>query len=222
MEINFAGVYFISDDNSVRIGQSKNIKKRLGSHRSSRLQNNIICVLRCDNNEQKFEEKLAQEYFKDYHIKNSFYSIEIVNQVRSYVSNREIEKLDLKKSGIERNGKVTSLFGEVATKQHLPPCSFLPNETAQYIGTKNNRKGLTPRTRWVNGKRKFLSAKAHDIERAFVKDTKQRVQKKVIGDLAKQGVNVVFVKGTCLIDYTKTNKNEQLKFNLNKDNKYNM
>jgi len=174
----YAGIYFITDDNQVRIGMSKNISQRIKQHRSSSSTARLITWLACDDKELQYEENLAHKHFENYHIRDSFYSIEISTEVLSYVSNRTNEKLDFGKPENQKTGKVNTLFGEKLTKDFLPQCDYISGLTAGYIGTKHTRRGLRPRVKWINGERKYLSEKAHKMYIEFSKDTKARLKEK--------------------------------------------
>tara|TARA_Y100000593_G_scaffold95083_1_gene199332 strand:- start:2014 stop:2613 length:600 start_codon:yes stop_codon:yes gene_type:complete len=173
-----AGIYFITDDIQVRIGMSRNISQRIKQHRSSSSSARLITWLMCDIKELHYEENLAHKHFENYHIRDSFYSMEISTKVLSYVANRTNEKLEIGKSENQKTGKVNTLFGEKLTKDFLPQCDYIPGLTAGYIGTKHTRQGLRPRVKWINGERKYLSEKAHKMYIEFSKDTKSKLEKK--------------------------------------------
>lgn len=154
------GVYFGKSTDAIRIGEGIVIEKRTKTHQSSCLSYTVPFILECRKEERKLEEKLAQEFFKKYHLKGSFFSLEIEDLIPEYIENRkEIkEQKNIKKAS---RGKLNTLYGEESLSDLLPRCSFFPEETVGYMGKKDSIKGLKFRTILINNKRVPVSEKFH-------------------------------------------------------------
>ena len=167
-----SGVYFISDDNEVRIGESKDLEERIKQHNSSRSKTEIVAILPCEPHETKYEEGVAEEHFKQYHTKGSFYSIEIKDMIPDYINKRTLDRLDIKKKEIKRKGTVKTLWGPESITEWLPNCSVYPHKFAGYMDEPSSKSGFRPRHVTVLGKVMYLSEPAKRLYQNIVKDTK--------------------------------------------------
>jgi len=169
------GVYFGKSIDSIRIGQAIAIEERTKDHQGSSLSYTVAFILDCRSEELLKEEKLAFNFFKKYHIKGSFYSLEIEHLIPEYIEKRKQEKLN-KKNTKGTKGKIDTLFGEERMDDILPRCSFFPEQTAAYMGQKNSIRGIKPRTIFYNGKKVIVCEKMKKIYQQIVKDTKERIK----------------------------------------------
>jgi|TARA_Y100000296_G_scaffold51393_1_gene58924 hypothetical protein len=183
-----SGVYFIWDGQKVRIGEGKDAKKRIKQHISSRGTHNtkILGLLLCEENETKYEENLAEIYFKSYHIEASFYSPEVKDLVTDYINNRILEKLDIKELEIKRKGEIQTLWGPETITNFLPKCDMFPWKYATYMGRKDSAKGLKPRKIKILGKYYYFSEPAKKWYQNIVKDKKQKIRKKLLKNGVKE------------------------------------
>jgi len=169
------GVYFGKSTDSIRIGEAIDIDKRTKDHQGSCLSYTVPFILECHKEERKLEEKLAQKFFKKYHVRDSFYGLEIEHLVPEYIENRKQEKLD-KKNKKGTKGKIDTLFGEESLDNILPRCHFFPEETAAYMGQKNSISGLKPRTISYGNKRVPISEKFKKIYQQLRRDFKKEIE----------------------------------------------
>ena len=167
-----SGVYFISDDNEIRIGESKDLDERIKQHNSSRSKTEILAILPCEPHGTKLEEEEAQEYFRQYHIRGSFYSIEIKDMISDYINKRTLDRMDIKKKEIKRKGTVNTLWGPESITEWLPNCSVYPHKFAGYMDEPSSKTGFRPRQVTVLGEVMYLSEKAKRLYQNIVKDTK--------------------------------------------------
>ena len=166
------GVYFGKSTDAIRIGQGVVIEKRTKTHQGSCLSYTVTNILECRKEERLYEEKLAQEYFKKYHIKDSFFSLEIEDLIPEYIEKRKQEKLN-KKNKKGSKGKIDTLFGEESLDNILPRCHFFPEETAAYKGQKNSISGLKPRIISYGNKKVPISEKFKKIYQQLRRDFKK-------------------------------------------------
>jgi hypothetical protein len=146
-----------------------------GEHGSTFGGNPLACKVAMAALDVVVEEKLAQKFFKKYHVRDSFYSLEIEHLVPEYIEKRKQEKLD-KKNKKGTKGKIDTLFGEESLDNILPRCHFFPEETAAYKGQKNSISGLKPRTIPYGNKRVPISEKFKKIYQQLRRDFKKEIE----------------------------------------------
>tara|TARA_E500000178_G_scaffold289154_1_gene292121 strand:+ start:278 stop:820 length:543 start_codon:yes stop_codon:yes gene_type:complete len=152
-----SGVYFLGGDKRVRIGEAKDLEKRIKTHISSRANTDVIDLLECLSNETKKEEKLAQDYFKEYHDRDSFYFEEIRPLIPGYIKQRKLDRINFNNKLIIKKGTINTLWGPETITNHLPRCDMFPELYAGYMGRKDTKSGLKPRSIVIEGKRYYQS-----------------------------------------------------------------
>jgi hypothetical protein len=128
------GVYFFFDGKEVRIGMSEDVEKRLKTHKSSNSKIEVLGIINCLENELRLEESKAFNYFKEYLINNSFYSIEIIDLVPSYIIKRTLEKNNIKENPNKKGTTIGTLYGPVNILSIRKRCDIFPDQPAAIIG----------------------------------------------------------------------------------------
>ena len=127
------GIYFISDSNFIKIGQSQNIIDRIpalstGNPNTLILQAWIPCRL---GRLQPLEWK-AHNHFKKYHHAREWFSlIDKVEMIEDYVSTESgILVENQEKSNKRTSTIVSTLFGLENGREFVPYCYFYPDQLA--------------------------------------------------------------------------------------------
>ena len=128
------GVYFFFDGKEVRIGMSEDVEKRLKTHKSSNSKIEVLGIINCLENELRLEESKAFNYFKKYLINNSFYSIEIIDLVPSYIIKRTLEKNNIKENPNKKGTTIGTLYGPVNILSIRKRCDIFPDQPAAIVG----------------------------------------------------------------------------------------
>jgi len=181
-KITPSGVYFIDDGHDyVRIGESVTVDTRINVHKGSTGKKIIIDILETipDKKVTKYEETLAQNYFKEYHSHASFYDRKIIKFISDYCRNRKLEILGLKDKINKRSGKVSTLFGMESINSLMPPCDMFPHLPATYMDRIDKKNGLKPRQIMLDGKRLNLSSAGKNWYQQITRNAKEQQLKQI-------------------------------------------
>ena len=169
---NNCGIYFIKTTDGIRIGQSKNIKSRFSSHKSSNYNITILAILNCLKNELNAEEQKAFNFFKDYHIQDSFYKEDISEMIDSYIVKRTLEKNNIADKRAARGTFIGTLYGSISSISIRPNCDIFPDQKATIMGRAGGKQ--TYRKIIIEGKTYTVSEKFKKLYQAIVRDTKEK------------------------------------------------
>jgi len=183
-----SGVYFTAlydskgKVDSVRIGSSKDIGRRIREHKSSAAGYKLYRFIHTSVEECNDEETRAQDYFKDYKIENSKYSKEMFDKINSYANERDIERSGLHEKQVKRTGKISTLeVSENGSMEQVDEsltkfrkrCSIFPYQHAEIMNRAGS--GETYRTAMIGGVIHYLGSKAKLLYQAIRRDTKRYV-----------------------------------------------
>ena len=171
-----SGQYFIDDGTDIRIGCSEDIESRLKKHQSSNRKAKLVAIIPTDPKEIFDEEQKAFNYFKEYKLRDSFYSRDdVLPKIAGYVNDRLLDRANLLNLHLKRNGTVQTLYGEENLINFRERCDIFPDQYVTFMGKAGTKSGESPRTFTIEGKTYKVSERAKRLIQSIVRDSKNKM-----------------------------------------------
>ena len=169
-----SGIYFIQSSTAIKIGKASLIAERFEAIQTSNPDFlKIHSIIPCSVKMYTREERLAHNFFKQWHLRGEWYKLDIIPMIKDYIKKRNgllIEhETKINKSGIY---KIATLEGVETVKLEKPMCHFyswLPAQSKGVNGPKQTYRKMLFKGNWV-----YISHKKHEENRDFVKNLKSK------------------------------------------------